>query len=76
MLMLILSFKCCIQVQETPFRVDKLPVTDDMVRVWAKLTGLAGAGFKQEKDKLTNITQHPNGVYLSNKKRCVFPWPF
>ena len=47
-------------MQETVFRVDKLPATDEMVHVWAKLTGLAGAGFKQDKDK-TNVTQHPNG---------------
>ncbi len=37
------------QVEETKFRVDKLPATDDMVRLWARLTGFAGAGFKQEK---------------------------
>ncbi len=38
-----------------------------MVRVWAKLIGLAGAGFKQDKDRGINLNQYQQGVPLATK---------
>ena len=34
-----------------PFDVERLPLTDTVISTWAQLVGLAGVGFKTDKDR-------------------------
>ncbi len=42
---------CVCQVTMCEFAVDKQAVTDSALAMWVSLVGLAGAGFKAEKEK-------------------------
>ncbi|GAB1604494.1 E3 ubiquitin-protein ligase HERC2-like [Argonauta hians] len=55
-----------IPVPHLEFAVDKLPMTENVINIWVKLVGLAGTGFKVEKEReRTSLFSSANSVESS-----------